>query len=80
MWPASSARLRRRLDLATPGSQFLAGKAADPAFRADVISRIPLGRVGRVEDITTAVVFLASDAAGLITGSSLLIDGGYTAQ
>ena len=53
---------------------------ADPAFRADVISRIPLGRVGRVEDITTAVVFLASDAAGLITGSSLLIDGGYTAQ
>ena len=52
----------------------------DEAFRSDVESRIPMGRVGRVDEITAAVVFLASSAASLITGASLLIDGGYTAQ
>lgn len=51
----------------------------DPAFRADVLSRIPLGRLGQVEDIVGAVVFLASPAAGLITGTSLRVDGGWTA-
>lgn len=53
---------------------------ADAAFRAEVESRIPLGRLGRVEDVSTGVVFLASDAAALITGTSLLVDGGWTAQ
>ena len=52
----------------------------DAAFRRDVESRIPIGRIGRVDEITAAVVFLASSAASLITGASLLIDGGYTAQ
>jgi len=52
----------------------------DAAFRADVLSRIPLGRLGQIEDIMGAVVFLASPAAALITGASLLIDGGWTAQ
>jgi NAD(P)-dependent dehydrogenase (short-subunit alcohol dehydrogenase family) len=52
----------------------------DEAFRADTLSRIPLGRLGRVEDVTGAVLFLASPAAGLITGASLLLDGGWTAQ
>jgi NAD(P)-dependent dehydrogenase (short-subunit alcohol dehydrogenase family) len=52
----------------------------DDAFRADTLSRIPLGRLGRVEDVTGAVLFLASPAAGLITGASLLVDGGWTAQ
>ena len=42
--------------------------------------RIPLGRLGRVEDVTAGVVFLASDEAALVTGTSLLIDGGWTAQ
>jgi NAD(P)-dependent dehydrogenase (short-subunit alcohol dehydrogenase family) len=53
---------------------------ADAAFRADVERRIPLGRLGRVEDVTGAVVYLASDAAALVTGTSLLVDGGWTAQ
>jgi NAD(P)-dependent dehydrogenase (short-subunit alcohol dehydrogenase family) len=53
---------------------------ADPAFRAEVERRIPLGRIGRPEDVAAAVVFLASPAARLITGASLLVDGGWTAQ
>lgn len=53
---------------------------ADPGFRADVQRRIPLGRLGRVEDVAGAVVYLASDAAALVTGTSLRVDGGWTAQ
>jgi NAD(P)-dependent dehydrogenase (short-subunit alcohol dehydrogenase family) len=56
------------------------GFLADPQFRADTVSRIPLGRVGRVDDVVGAVLYLASPAAGLVTGASLLVDGGYTAQ
>jgi len=52
----------------------------DPAFVQDVLSRIPLGRGGEVDDIAGAVVFLASPAASLITGTSLRVDGGWTAQ
>ena len=51
----------------------------DPAFRAEVLSRIPLGRIGRPEDIAGAVVYLASPAADLVTGHTLLVDGGWTA-
>jgi len=53
---------------------------ADERFREDVVRRIPLGRVGTIEEVAAAVVFLASPAASLITGTSLLVDGGYTAQ
>jgi NAD(P)-dependent dehydrogenase (short-subunit alcohol dehydrogenase family) len=53
---------------------------ADPAFRAEVEAQIPLGRIGRVEDVTGAVVYLASDASALVTGTSLRVDGGWTAR
>lgn len=53
---------------------------ADKAFHDDVISRIKLGRLGTVEDLMGAVVFLASDAAALITGTALVVDGGWTAE
>ena len=52
----------------------------DDAFRADLLARIPLGRVGEPTDVSAAVVFLASPAASLITGATLLIDGGFTAR
>jgi NAD(P)-dependent dehydrogenase (short-subunit alcohol dehydrogenase family) len=51
----------------------------DPVFRKWVVDRIPLGRLGTVEEVAQAVVFLASPAASLVTGSSLLVDGGWTA-
>jgi NAD(P)-dependent dehydrogenase (short-subunit alcohol dehydrogenase family) len=51
----------------------------DPDTRRWILDRIPLGRVGTVEDVASAVVFLASPAAALVTGSSLLVDGGWTA-
>jgi NAD(P)-dependent dehydrogenase (short-subunit alcohol dehydrogenase family) len=52
----------------------------EPRFREWVLSRIPLGRLGQLDEVTAAVVFLASPAASLITGTSLLVDGGWTAQ
>ena len=52
----------------------------DKAFHADVLRRIKLGRLGAVEDLMGAVLFLASDAAAMITGTSLLVDGGWTAE
>lgn len=53
---------------------------ADPDFRTQVLERIPLGRLGEVSDVTGAICFLASDQARMITGTSLLVDGGWTAQ
>jgi NAD(P)-dependent dehydrogenase (short-subunit alcohol dehydrogenase family) len=52
----------------------------DAAFRDEVERSIPLGRIGRIEDVMGAVVFLASPASALVTGTSLLVDGGWTAQ
>ena len=48
-------------------------------FKIEVINKIPLGRIATVNDVATAVAFLASDASSMITGTSLLIDGGWTA-
>jgi NAD(P)-dependent dehydrogenase (short-subunit alcohol dehydrogenase family) len=50
------------------------------AFRDDVLRRIKLGRLGSVQDLMGAVVFLAGDAAALITGTSIVVDGGWTAE
>lgn len=59
----------------------LAAKSlADPAFRSWVLSKIKLGRIGKVEDLMGPIVFLASDAAALMTGSALMVDGGWTAE
>jgi NAD(P)-dependent dehydrogenase (short-subunit alcohol dehydrogenase family) len=44
------------------------------------LGKIKLGRLGKVEDLMGAVVYLASDAAALVTGTSLLVDGGWTAD
>ena len=52
----------------------------DAAFRDSVLARIKLGRLGTVEDLMGAVVFLAGDAAALVTGTSLVVDGGWTAD
>jgi 2-deoxy-D-gluconate 3-dehydrogenase len=49
------------------------------AFREEVLGNIPLGRIGEVEDVLGAVVFLASSAADLVTGHTILVDGGWTA-
>jgi NAD(P)-dependent dehydrogenase (short-subunit alcohol dehydrogenase family) len=51
-----------------------------PRFRADVLGKIKLGRVGQVEDLMGAIVLLAGDASALTTGSSVVIDGGWTAE
>jgi NAD(P)-dependent dehydrogenase (short-subunit alcohol dehydrogenase family) len=62
----------------TPGTD---ADLADPAFRDDVVERIAaLHRIGEPMDVAGAVVFLASPAADLITGTTLLIDGGWTAR
>lgn len=52
----------------------------DQAFRAQVMGKIKLGRLGQVEDIMGAVVFLASEASALMTGTSLVLDAGWTAE
>lgn len=61
----------------TPGTQ---GQLADEAFRAHVLSMIKLGRIGEPVDVAGVVVFLASPAAALITGATILVDGGWTAH
>ncbi len=53
---------------------------SDQDFRHFVTERIQLRRIGRLEDIMGAVVFLASDASALVTGSALMLDGGWTAE
>jgi NAD(P)-dependent dehydrogenase (short-subunit alcohol dehydrogenase family) len=52
----------------------------DATFRQSVLEKLKLGRIGRVEDLTGAIVYLASDASALMTGSAMVIDGGWTAE
>jgi NAD(P)-dependent dehydrogenase (short-subunit alcohol dehydrogenase family) len=60
----------------TPQVAMLLG---DPAFKASIVDRVPLGRVGGTDDLTGAVIFFCSDAAAFVTGQILGIDGGLTA-
>ena len=52
----------------------------DEKIWSGIIAKFPLGRVGKPDDVAYAALFLASDEASWITGSSLMVDGGYTAQ
>ena len=61
----------------TPGT---AERLDDPDFAADVLARIPVGRFGTTSDVAAAVIYLASPAAGLVTGTVLTVDGGWTSQ
>jgi cyclopentanol dehydrogenase len=55
-------------------------RRADPAVYQRMLSRIPLGRYGEAEEVAYAVLYLASDESAFVTGSELVIDGGWTAQ
>jgi len=61
-------------------TELTAKNLGDPDFRSWVLSKIKLGRLGRVEDLMGPIVFLASDASALVTGTSLLVDGGWTSE
>lgn len=52
----------------------------NPEVKAALIKKYPLGRLGTTEEIANSVLFLASDEASFITGTELIVDGGYTAQ
>jgi gluconate 5-dehydrogenase len=57
----------------------VASLLADPAFKAGIVARVPLGRVGTTDDLVGPVLFFASDASAFVTGQVLMIDGGLTA-
>jgi NAD(P)-dependent dehydrogenase (short-subunit alcohol dehydrogenase family) len=56
------------------------GKTADPVFRAKMLKGVPMGRFGESHEVAAAVLFLASDDASYITGTELLVDGGFLAK
>jgi 3(or 17)beta-hydroxysteroid dehydrogenase len=77
------AKERIRANSVHPGpivTPMTAGRRADPATRARMVSRIPLGRYGEADEVAYGVLYLASDESGFVTGSELVIDGGWTAQ
>ena len=90
-WPTTSARpiapiwMGRSRSSRRPASTIIETPMTRPffqneAFRKDTLARIKLGRLGQLEDLTGAIVFLASDASALMTGTSMVVDGGWTAE
>lgn len=64
-------------NIRTPMNEHL---LADPTYEQSMLDQTPLGRIGEVEDVVPAVVFLVSEQARYVTGTSLLVDGGWTAR
>jgi glucose 1-dehydrogenase len=74
------APYRIRVNNVAPGpvdTDLAAPLLKDPVSRSAVLNRLPLGRIGQPRDIAGAVLFLASDSASFITGTTLFVDGGY---
>ena len=73
-----------RVNSLSPGavmtSRVIERYGSEQAVREKLKSKYPIGRIGNVEDVAQAAVFLASDEASFVTGSDFLVDGGYTAQ
>jgi NAD(P)-dependent dehydrogenase (short-subunit alcohol dehydrogenase family) len=61
----------------TPGT---AERLDNPEYLAGVLDRLPIGKVGSINDVAAAVIYLASPAGGLVSGHILLVDGAWTAQ
>jgi NAD(P)-dependent dehydrogenase (short-subunit alcohol dehydrogenase family) len=79
-WAPRGIRVNSVAPATTSGTPMNAPLFADPAWRERMLSRIPLGDFITPEDVAAAVVFLASSAARMVTGQTLLVDGGWTAQ
>ena len=81
-WATEWARYGIRVNAIMPtfvDTPQVASLLADPAFKASIVGRIPLGRVGETDDVAGPAIFLCSDAASFVTGHILAIDGGLTA-
>jgi glucose 1-dehydrogenase len=71
-----------RVNCLAPGpveTEMAAPVLSDPALRNEFLTHLPLGRLGEPNDVAGAAVFLASDAASWVTGTTLYVDGGYLA-
>ncbi|HEX6540395.1 MAG TPA: SDR family NAD(P)-dependent oxidoreductase [Ktedonobacterales bacterium] len=79
-WAPRGIRVNSVAPATTSGTPMNAALFADPAWRERMLGRIPLGAFIAPEDVAAAVVFLASPAARMVTGQTLLVDGGWTAQ
>ena len=75
----TAARVAGKVALVTGAASGL-GEGDEEAGRRMIVGLTPLGRMGHVDDIANAIVYLASDESTFMTGSELVIDGGWTAQ